>query len=69
MIYRVRVNVIYNTTFNNKSAISGRSVLLLEETGVQGEIMRYTISMKSDIPIYHIKTIISVFDILTVLNS
>jgi hypothetical protein len=31
--YRVRV-MMFNTTFNNISAISWRSVLLVEETGV-----------------------------------
>jgi hypothetical protein len=31
--YRVRV-MIFNTTFNNISAISWQSVLLVEETGV-----------------------------------
>jgi hypothetical protein len=34
--YRVRV-IIFNATFNNISAISWRSVLLVEETGVAGE--------------------------------
>ena len=35
---RVRVRVmVFNTTFNNISAISWRSVLLVEETGVPGE--------------------------------
>jgi hypothetical protein len=34
----VRVSVVaFNTTFNNISAISWRSVLLVEETGVTGE--------------------------------
>ena len=31
--YSVRV-IVFNTTFNNMSAISWRSVLLVEETGV-----------------------------------
>ena len=35
---RVGVRVmVFNTTFNNISAISWRSVLLVEETGVLGE--------------------------------
>jgi hypothetical protein len=29
--------VVFNATFNNISAISWRSVLLMEETGVPGE--------------------------------
>ena len=29
--------MVFNATFNNISAISGRSVLLVEETGVPGE--------------------------------
>jgi len=29
--------MIYNTTFNNITVISWRSVLLVEETGVPGE--------------------------------
>jgi len=33
---RVRV-MVFNTTFNNISVISGRSVLLVEETGVPRE--------------------------------
>jgi len=34
----VRVSaMVFNTTFNNISAISWRSVLLVEETGVPGE--------------------------------
>ena len=33
---RVRV-MVFNATFNNISAISWRSVLLVEETGVPGE--------------------------------
>ena len=28
---------VFNATFNNMSVISGRSVLLVEETGVSGE--------------------------------
>jgi len=32
--FRVRV---FNTTFNNSSVISWRSVLLVDETGVPGE--------------------------------
>jgi hypothetical protein len=35
-IYSVRV-MLFNTTFNNISALSWRSVLLVEETGVSGE--------------------------------
>ena len=35
-IYLVRV-IVFNATFNNISAISWRSVLLVEETGVSGE--------------------------------
>jgi len=33
---RVRA-MVFNTTFNNISVVSWRSVLLLEETGVSGE--------------------------------
>jgi hypothetical protein len=29
--------MVFNDTFNNISALSGRSVLLVEETGVPGE--------------------------------
>ena len=36
----VRVLVFKNTTFSNNSAISWRSVLLVEETGVRGENYR-----------------------------
>jgi len=32
--------MVFNATFNNISVISWRSVLLLEETGVPGEIPR-----------------------------
>ena len=32
--------MVFNTTFNNISAISWRSVLLVEETGVLGESHR-----------------------------
>jgi hypothetical protein len=32
--------MVFNTTFNNISAISWRSVLLVEETGVLGENYR-----------------------------
>ena len=44
--------MVFNTTFNNISAISGRSVLLVEETRVPGEKI-------SDLPqvtdkLYHI---------------
>jgi hypothetical protein len=35
-IIRVRV-MVFNATFNNISAISWQSVLLVEETGVPGE--------------------------------
>ena len=35
-VFRVRV-MVFNTTFNNISVISWRSVLLVEETGVPGE--------------------------------
>ena len=36
--HKVGVRVlVFNTTFNNNSVISGRSVLLVEETGVLGE--------------------------------
>jgi hypothetical protein len=34
--YRVRV-MMFNTTFNNNSFISWRSVLLVEETGIPRE--------------------------------
>ena len=40
---RVRVMVL-NATFNNISAISWRSVLLVEETGVSGENHRLVVS-------------------------
>jgi hypothetical protein len=32
--------IVFNATFNNISAISWRSVLLVEETGIPGEIYR-----------------------------
>jgi hypothetical protein len=35
-IYMVRI-MVFNTTFNNISVISWRSILLVEETGVPGE--------------------------------
>jgi hypothetical protein len=38
---RVRVMVI-NATFNNISVISWRSILLVEETGVPGELADVT---------------------------
>ena len=34
--------MVFNAAFNNISAISGRSVLLVEETGVPGENHRRT---------------------------
>jgi hypothetical protein len=36
IVIKVRV-MVFNTTFNNISAISWQSVLLVEETGVHGE--------------------------------
>ena len=39
IVVRVRVTVL-NTTINNISILSWRSVLLVEETGVPGEIHR-----------------------------
>jgi hypothetical protein len=37
-ILKVKVKVmVFNTTFNNISAISWRSSLLVEETGIPGE--------------------------------
>jgi len=36
--------MVFSTTFNNISAISWRSVLLVEETGVPGENYRPTAS-------------------------
>ena len=43
--------MVFNSTFNNISAISRRSVLLVEETGVPGENHRsFTVTDK----IYHI---------------
>ena len=36
--------MVFNTTFNNISVISWRSVLLMEETGVPGENHRPTAS-------------------------
>ena len=39
VIFSVRV-MVFNATFNNISAISWRSVLLVEETGVPGEYQR-----------------------------
>ena len=42
---RVRVMVmVFNTTFNNISVISQRSVLLVEETTVHGETHRPAVS-------------------------
>jgi hypothetical protein len=42
---KVRVMaMIFNATFNNISAISWRSVLLLEETGMAGEIYQLVTS-------------------------
>ena len=35
--------VVFNATFNNISAISWRSVLLMEETGVPGEKQRLAV--------------------------
>ena len=32
--------MVFNATFNNISGISSQSVLLVEETGVPGEIIR-----------------------------
>jgi hypothetical protein len=44
---RVRV-IVFNATFNNISAISWRSVLLVEETGVSEENQRiYTVYEKT----------------------
>ena len=39
-IDRVVWLMVFNTTFNNISVISWRSVLLVEETGVPGEKQR-----------------------------
>ena len=36
--------MLFNATFNNISAISWQSVLLVEETGVHGENHRQTVS-------------------------
>jgi hypothetical protein len=36
--------MVFNSTFNNISAISWRSVLLVEETGIPGENDRLTTS-------------------------
>jgi len=36
--------MVFNTTFNNISAISWRSVSVVEETGVPGEIPRHIAS-------------------------
>ena len=38
--------MVFNATFNNISAISWRSVLLVQETGVPGENYRQTLSHK-----------------------
>jgi hypothetical protein len=42
-MFRVRV-MVFNATFNNISAISWRSVLLMEETGIPGENHRPDVS-------------------------
>jgi hypothetical protein len=42
-MFRVRV-MVFNATFNNISAISWRSVLLMEETGMPGENHRPDVS-------------------------
>jgi hypothetical protein len=49
LLEKVRVRVIvFNATFNNISAISWRSVLLVEETGVSEENQRiYTVYEKT----------------------
>ena len=44
--------IVFNITFNNISAISGRSVLLVEKTRVSGKIPR-TLSQVTD-KLYHI---------------
>jgi len=36
--------MVFNTTFNNISVISWRSVLLVEETAVHGETHRHAVS-------------------------
>ena len=38
------LNIVFNATFNNISTISGRLVLLVEETGVPGENHRPALS-------------------------
>jgi len=43
--FRIRgEGYVFNATFNNISAISWRSVLLVEETGVHGEKQRSVVS-------------------------
>jgi hypothetical protein len=41
--------MVFNATFNNISVISWRSVLLMEETGVSGEIIRMNMKEKTKI--------------------
>jgi hypothetical protein len=40
MIFTFDLILVFNTTFNNISAISWRPVLVVEEAGVPGEIHR-----------------------------
>ena len=42
--------MVFNTTFNNSSAISWQSVLLMEETGESGEIHRPAASSWQTLP-------------------
>ena len=46
--------MVFNTTFNNISAISWRSVLLVEETGVPGENHRSATDKLYHIMLYRI---------------
>jgi hypothetical protein len=44
--------MVFNVTFNNISAVSGRSVLLVEKTRVPGENPRHATSLTDKL--YHI---------------
>ena len=46
--------MVFNATFNNISAISWRSVLLVEETGVSGENHRSVTEKPDHIMLYQV---------------
>jgi hypothetical protein len=53
--------MVFNATFNNISAISCKSVSLVEETRVPGE--NHTLSQVTDIILYRVHLVMSVFQV------